>query len=119
LFHFTYFVVGYAQNGLQNGATLVAPQFLDVGEAGFSLDSFTPTGTELSDNISIMQIDEFGGEVATYVWIEWGGDNGDEKCWSLDGAGEKTEGVTFAPGEGLWVQGSSTSQYLTIPAPTL
>ena len=108
--------MGYAQNGLQSGATLVAPQFNGVNAAGeIDLQSIR-CNDGCSDSVFIMTLDDIGLAVDTYSWVDWYGDNGDEKCW-LDGATmERAEGVTFQPGQGLWIQGDSDEQYITFPA---
>ena len=73
-------------------------------------------GDGCSDSVFIMTLDDIGLAVDTFSWVDWYGDNGDEKCW-LDGATmERAEGVIFQPGQGLWIQGDSNVQYITFPA---
>ena len=111
--------VGYAQSGLQSGATMVTPQFLGIGSnTALDLQSIKPQGDETSDNVSIQTLDAYGRMIDMYIWCDWAGESGDQEAWS-DGSGEIIEGVTFPAGQGLWVQGSATGQYLQFPAPEL
>ena len=102
--------VGYGQSNLRSGATMVTPQFAPMTGNTISLDSLVPTGENLSDNIDIRVLDAYGRTVdgCTYIWNDW---TADEPCWA-DEDFEKVEGVTFAPGQGLWVYGKNTSQGL-------
>jgi len=96
---------------LKNGNTAVGNPFpVDV-----DLQDIVPEGDDLSDNIAIATLDEAGYTVDTYVWNDW---SYDDPCWVNDSF-EKVEGVTISAGQGLWVQGSSDTQYLRFPAPTL
>ena len=46
--------MGYAQSGLRADATMVAPQFVGVGESELiTLESIVPTGSDTSDNVNI------------------------------------------------------------------
>ena len=110
--------MGYAQDGLISGSKMLTPQFLGMGQSALSLQSLKATGDSTSDNVSIQTLDSFGNAVDTYIWCDWAGDESDQKAWS-DGSGAIIEGVTFEPGQGLWVQGSSDRQSITIPAPAL
>ena len=104
-------IVGYAQDGLISGSKMLTPQFLGMGQSALSLQSLKATGDSTSDNVSIQTLDSFGNAVDTYIWCDWAGDESDQKAWS-DGSGAIIEGVTFEPGQGLWVQGSSDGQGL-------
>ena len=100
--------VGYAQNGLKNGATMVAPQFLNIGSEGaMPLVSLTPTGSDLSDNVAVQTLDAAGYTVDNYMWVDW---MGDDPCWIDGDFNVVDDTVTFAPGQGLWVYGSDSSQ---------
>jgi len=104
-------LVGYAQNGIQNGGTIVSPQFLNVGATGnLPLEALVPTGDNLSDNVFIQQLDAFGRTVVEYGWVDWAGDSGDQEAWIDTDTFEIAEDVSFTPGQGLWVMGSATSQ---------
>ncbi len=59
---------------------MTSAQFLDVGADFISLDNFVPTGDDTSDNIATQTLDAFGREVATYLWIDWAGDNSDQEA---------------------------------------
>ena len=115
-------VVGYAQNGLKNGATMVTPQFLNISNSAvLPLESIVPVGENTSDNVQIKTLDAFGRSVDSYYWNDY---MYDAPCW-VDGNFEAVEGVEFAPGQGLWVYGSvdkteeNIGQYLRFPAPEL
>ena len=105
LFYFTYFVVGYAQNGLQNGGTVLTPQFLAIGENTFiALQTLLPVGDDVDTdgNIQIQTLDAYGRVDKSYQWIDWGDPTGwCDEDWNL------VEGVEFTPGQGLWVLGTS------------
>ena len=96
---------------LKNGNTAVGNPF----PVAVDLQDIVPEGNDLSDNIAIATLDEAGYTVDTYVWNDW---SYDDPCWVNDSF-EKVEGVSIAAGQGLWVQGSSDTQYLRFPAPTL
>ena len=102
--------VGYGQSDLRNGATMVTPQFAPMSGNTISLDSLVPTGENLPDNIDIRVLDSYGRTVdgCAYAWNDW---VADEPCWATEDF-EKAEGITFAPGQGLWVYGKTTSQGL-------
>ena len=115
----TAYPVGYAQSGLQNGGTLSAAQFLNIGvDEAMPLESIKPTGDDTSDNVSLQTLDAYGYTATSYQWINWAGEGADEEAW-VDDEYTIVTGVTFAPGQGLWVSGSSDSQYLRFPAPEL
>lgn len=100
--------VGYAQSALQNGATMVAPQFLPVTGGNITLESIAPTGDDVADNVAIQTLDAFGRTVDTYSWNDWVAETA---CWVNDDFEEVT-GVTFPAGQGLWVFGSASAQGL-------
>ena len=101
------FIVGYASNGLQNGATMVVPQFIDAGsDSEIDLQSIVATGDEASDNVQIQTLDSHGYTVDSYDWNNWANA---EACW-VDANWEKVEGVTFKQVQGLLVRGSLTTQ---------
>ena len=60
-------------------------------------------------------LNEIGAKVASYSWVNWYGESGDESCWVDVETFEKAEGVKFAPGQGLWVEGTSDAQTITFP----
>ncbi len=82
------------------------------------LQDIIPEGDDLSDNVYIQTLDAYGRTVDSYNWIDWAGENGDQEAWA-DDDGNILEGVSFEPGQGLWVYGSSTSQSIRFPAPEL
>ena len=108
--------MGYAQNGLRNGATMATPQFINVGASSdIELESLVPTGDDTSDNVEIQILTPGGNTDSFYTWNDWMYEN---PCWVDADLNEVTD-VTFAPGQGLWVMGSSTEQGLRFPAPEL
>ena len=107
--------MGYAQNGLQNGATMVAPQFLNIGVSdAMPLEALTPTGDD-TEGVEIQTLTAAGYTDKFYTWNTW---MYAEPCW-VDGDLNAVEAVSFGPGQGLWVQGSSSAQYIRFPAPEL
>ena len=99
--------MGYAQSGLQNGGTIVVPQFVNVG-AGESLDlqSLVAVGDDASDNVQVQTLDAAGRTVDAYDWNDWAAD---KPCW-VDGDWNPVTEVSVAPGQGLWVIGSASTQ---------
>ena len=98
--------VGYAQSGLQNGYTMATPQFANIGSLAMPLQSIVPTGDDTSDNVYIQTLDAYGYTLNSYGWNDWAGDTA---CW-VDDDYNPVEGVSFQPGQGLWVQGLTTGQ---------
>ena len=96
---------------LRNGGTATGNPF----PVSVSLQDIVPQGDNVADNVAIQTLDAFGYTVANYDWNDW---VADDPCW-VDGDFNPVEGVTFAPGQGLWVFGSSDEQYLQFPAPEL
>ncbi len=102
--------VGYAQSGLKVGNTIATPQFVNIGESeNMPLQSIIPQGDDLSDNVFLQTLDAYGRTVNSYNWIDWAGPDSDQEAWA-DDEGNIIEGVTFAPGQGLCITGSSTDQ---------
>lgn len=85
---------------------MVSAQFVSVNGENMSLDSFIPTGSDLSDNVAIQTLDAYGRTVDNYLWNDW---MHEAACW-VDDEFNKVEGVTFAQGQGLWVFGSGADQ---------
>lgn len=108
-------IVGYAQSGLKSGSTMVTAQFSPITGESIALEDLTPVGDGVEDAVVVQTLDAFGYTVDSYEWNSWAQDT---TCW-VDGNLDKAEGVSFAPGQGLWVQGASTAQYLRFPAPEL
>ena len=96
---------------LRNGATATGVAF----PVSISLQDIIPEGDDLSDNVAIQTLDAYGRTVDNYLWNDW---MHESACW-VDDDFNVVEGVIFAPGQGLWVYGSSNTQYLRIPAPEL
>ena len=103
--------MGYAQSGLQSGAKMLTPQFLNVGATeAIPLQAITPVGSDTSDNVYIHILNAAGISVAGYAWIDWAGEESDQEAWVDEDTFEIIEGVTFEPGQGLWIYGSSSEQ---------
>ena len=100
---------------LKNGATLVGNGFpLPV-----SIADVYPTGEDIYNNVNINKLDQYGYVIATYTWSDAGGEGWDTPDVWVDDDNNIITTVNFAAGEGFLVNGSSTSQYLNIPAPEL
>ena len=98
---------------------MIVPQFLNVGaNTAMPLQSIKPLGDSLSDNVVIQTLTPYGYTESAYMWIDYAGD-GTQEAWVNPDTYEIVTGVTFAPGQGLWIQGSSASQSITFPAPEL
>ena len=98
-------VVGYAQNQLRTGSTMLTPQFVNIGTEGMPLQSIVPVGDSIDTDggIYIQILDSAGREVDNYQWIDWG-----EPAW-CDSGYTPLEGVYIQPGQGLWITGISSS----------
>ena len=102
---------------LRSGATGCGNAF----PVSVDLQDILPSGDNITDVVNIQTLNEAGQTIDTYLWV-----NGSDldtpvagQCWADINYTEKTTGVTFEPGEGLWITGSSTAQYVTFPAPEL
>ena len=105
-------VVGYAQSGLKLGGTLATPQFINIGnENGMPISALVPTGEDTYNNIAVQTLDAAGYTVDSYAWTDAGGESWDQIGW-VDDENNIVTDVTFAPGQALWVQGSSSAQSL-------
>ena len=90
---------------------MATPQFANIGATeSIPLQSIKPVGTDTSDNVSLQTLDSAGYTVDNYLWVNWAGDEGDQEAWIDSDTFEIVEGVEFAPGTGLWIQGSSVEQ---------
>ena len=105
-------IVGYAQSNLRQGGTLATPQFVNVsGSEGMPITSLVPVGDNTYNNVAIQTLDAYGYTVDSYSWTDAGGENWDQVGW-VDDSNTIVTNITFAPGQALWVQGSSLSQGL-------
>ena len=100
---------------LRKGATATGNPF----PVAISLQDIVPTGTDVDTEggVNIQVLDAYGVTVNQYLWIDWSADD-DIVGW-CDGSFNLVENVTFEPGQGLWVQGTSSDAYLRFPAPQL
>ena len=105
-------IVGYSQSTLQNGFTMVTPQFVDCTGAQMDVQDLVATGTKVVDNVKIQFLNSFGITTNTVMWAD--GSDLDEKeegyCWSDPSWEAKIVGLKLAPGQGLWVSGKTTAQ---------
>ena len=86
---------------------MVVAQFVNVGaNTEIPLQSIIATGDDASDNVQIQTLDAAGYTVDTYDWNDWANDTA---CW-VDSDWNPIEGITIAPGQGLWVMGSASTQ---------
>lgn len=85
---------------------MLTPQFVNISGDNMPLETLAPTGEDVdTDGGIVVETLSAGGEaVDMYMWINWGGD---DIGW-MNGDFELVKNVTFAPGTGLWVQGTST-----------
>lgn len=95
-------VVGYSQSGLCNGATITAPQFTSVSGTTVNLDDIKATGNAVDGTVSVSTLNSIGLKTASYIWT-------DDDGW-CDRKFKPVSGVTFQPGEALWVEGNSSDQ---------
>ena len=89
---------------------MATPQFIPVNGNAIALESILPTGDGVSDVINIQTLDAFGYTVDSYLWINWAGASYDQEAWVNPDTYEIVEGITFTPGQGLWISGASTDQ---------
>ena len=95
---------------------MTGAQFVNIGASEATpLQALTPIGEGTSDNVTIQTLDAYGNMVDMYSWNDWACET---PCW-VDDSYEKVEGVTFEPGQGLWVSGSNGGQAIQFPAPEL
>ena len=102
-------VVGYKNNDLQNGATMVAATFVPVtGDEAIDLLDIKVGGTFTSGQINIQTLTTAGLRDKSYTWM-WS--NKQSRWYWDDGVKDVVRGeVTFEPGTGLWVQGVDGAQ---------
>ncbi len=101
--------VGYGQNALRFGYSLVTAQFTGIGAVNLPLDMLSAAGTDASDNVTIATVDEYGTAVDTYAWNDWL--DVDNPCW-VDGSFTPISGVTVTPGMAFWTSGSESDQII-------
>ena len=98
---------------LRNGSTATGNPFPTTVD----LQDIVVEGKDIATDgeINIQLLDAYGRTTAMYSWIDW---DGEPTGW-CNGDFEVVEGVTFNAGQGLWVGGTTTTQYLRFPAPEL
>ena len=70
------------------------------------LQQLKAVGTNTSDNVVVQTLDEAGRTVDSYIWNDWAAAT---PCW-VDDTFTPVEGVSYAAGQGLWIQGLSAEQ---------
>ena len=96
---------------LKSGCTAIGNPF----PVAINLQDIIASGEGASDNVYIQTLDAYGRTSESYGWNDWATDTA---CWVNDDY-EPVEGVSFAAGQGLWVQGISKVQSIVLPAPEL
>ena len=99
---------------LRNGATAAGNPF----PVELDINDILPEGKDSTvdlEGVEIQTLTALGYTDKYYTWNTW---MYESPCW-VDGDGLPVEGVKFAPGAGLWVQGSSDKQFIRFPAPEL
>ena len=78
------------------------------------LSDILPAGDDIDWTVEIQVLDNGGSTIddQDYMWVDGDG-------WCTPDGDPIVEDVTFEPGQGFWVYGSSTSQSLRFPAPEL
>ena len=100
---------------LRSGAIGVGNPF----PVSIGLQDIIPVGEDVEYNVQIQTLDAYGRTLETYIWVP-GADIGEESnCWTDENMEEKISGISFAPGQGLWVFADNDSQYIRFPAPEL
>ena len=99
--HTSWNVVGYSTTGLKNGFTAAGGQFVAVSGDGLNIQDIKVVGYEgeTAGDVDIQILDRLGRMSEQYFWVDL---PDDEIYGWLDGDDELVD-VTFAPGEGLWV----------------
>ena len=87
---------------------MVSAQFLPVNGESYKLEDIIPVGDDLVDNINIKVLDAYGrtADGFDFTWVDY---IAEVPCW-IDGEYNVVEGVTFQPGQGLWIYGVNSSQ---------
>ena len=96
---------------LRKNGTLAGNPF----PVALDLQEIIAEGTEAVDNVTIQTLDAYGRTIDSYTWNDY---MYDYACW-VNGDYEEVTGVTFNAGQGLFVLGSNSEQYLRFPAPEL
>ena len=90
---------------------MIGAQILGIGsqDGSVNLQSIVPQGNDCVDNVSLSKLGPYGTTEITYTWIDYGSEGG--AYWTEDGDSKAT-GVTFIPGEALWIQASGSDQFV-------
>ncbi len=104
-------VVGYAENGLRKGGSLVTAQFLNVdSDTEISLSMFKPIGDGVAGEVVVQKLTSGGTTAESYYWLA-----DDEELpdgWYDYYTDDPRNSVTLKAGEALWVQGGNAEQSL-------
>ena len=99
---------------LRYGGTLAGNPF----PVKITLGDLIPTGEDTYNNVSVQILDAYGYTQTNYSWTDAGGEGWDEIGW-VDDDNNLVTNVEIEAGQGLWVLGSNSNQYLRFPAPEL
>ena len=77
------------------------------------------TGEDISDNVNLQTLDAYGRTVASYLWIDYAGDDGAQQAWVDPDTYEIVTDFAIGGGSGLWITGTSENQSAVFPAPSL
>ena len=104
-------VVGYDQTGLRFGSKGAGAAFVPVdGAATIDLQDIKVTGYQDSSaaEVTVQTLDAAGRTLQTYTWYDFE-DEGTVFYGWFNSNDELAEGVTFAPGEGLYAGAPNSS----------
>ena len=99
---------------LRYGGTLAGNPF----PVKITLGDLIPTGEDTYNNVSVQILDAYGYTQTNYSWTDAGGEGWDQIGW-VDDDNNLVTNVEIEAGQGLWVLGSNSNQYLRFPAPEL
>ena len=98
---------------------MATPQFINIGsDEGMPITALVPTGDDTYNNIAVQTLDAAGYTVNSYAWTDAGGEGWDQIGW-VDDENNIVTDLEIAAGQGLWIQGTSDTQYIRFPAPEL
>ncbi len=86
---------------------MAAAQFMPITGSAINIQDLKPTGLssdEMSDNVFIQLLDDVGHATTTYFWINYAEDENGNSVEAWVDADDTIANVTFAPGQGLWIQ---------------
>ena len=86
---------------------MAVAQFLNIGAStAIDLNSIVPIGDSVADNVQIQTLTPGGATKDSYTWNDWVADT---PCW-VDDSLAPVSGVSFEPGQGLFILGTASTQ---------